>query len=335
MFRKIFRIFRKDVKIATRDTLLIYIMVIPIILAVGILFFAPGITDSASTFAMLDDESEALIDYMKTYVKVETFPSIKELERRVLKRDDAVGIVFDDGDYEIILEGNESRDVARMPEMMMAFYQLGATRENTTAEIISFGKKVPSLKTNLVNMLILMIIMLSGMIIALGIVEEKSDNTISAMNVSPVSQNGFILGKSLLGGSVALLSIIISLLILGYYDINWFMIILVGVTTMILSIIVGFLQGIHSSDVIEAAGGVKIMMLPIAGSIAGYELLSDKWQWTMYWSPFYWSYKANDMILSKTAVWTEVGLCALIVLVISISIYLIAMPRIRKGLSRS
>lgn len=335
MLSKILRIFRKDVKIATRDAMLIYVIVIPIMLAVGLMFFAPGITDSATTLGMLEDAPKEYIEFMETYSKVELFSDLEALERRVLKRDDVAGLLLDDDGYQIILEGNETFVIQRMAESLNAFYELGATRENTTAELMSFEKTVPPLKTKLVNMLILMVIMLSGMIIALGIVEEKSDNTISAINVTPVSQNAFIIGKSLLGGIVALASIIASLLILGYYDINWFMIILVGLTTMILTMIVGFLQGINSTDVIEAAGGVKIMMLPIAGSIAGYELLADKWQWTMYWSPFYWSYKANDMILSKTAVWEDISRYVVIVLFISMLIYLIVMPKIRKGLSKT
>ncbi len=335
MLSKAFRIFRKDAKIATRDAMLIYIIVIPIILAIGILLFAPGITDSATTVAMLSSDSENYIEYIETYAKVERFSSAEELERRVLKRDDVAAIMQEGDSYRVIVEGNEGPASAAMAKLLNTFYELGATKENSTAEILSFEKTVPPLKTKLVNMLILMIIMLSGMIIALGIVEEKSDNTISAMNVSPASQGAFILGKSLLGGSVALVSIIIALLILGYYDINWLMIILMGLITMILTMVIGFLQGINSSDVIEAAGGVKLVMLPIAASIAGYELLADKWQWTMYWSPFYWSYKANDLILAKNAQWGEILFYSGIILVISLIIYILAMPKIRKGLSNS
>lgn len=301
MLKKVIRILGKDAKIARRD-------------------------------ATLSSDSGDYIEYMETYAQVEVFSSMDELEGRVLKRDDIVGVVTDGDSYQMIAEGNEDPSAIDMAEMLNAQYELGSTKENTRSEMLSFQKTVPPLKTKLTNMLILMVIMLSGMIIALGIVEEKSDNTISAMNVSPVSQNAFILGKSLLGGIVALGSIIISLLILGYTDINWFMIILVGFTTMILTIVIGFLQGINSTDVIEAAAGVKIMMLPIAGSIAGYELLADKWQWTMYWSPFYWSYKANHMILSKNAVWSEILLYSALVFVISMVIYFISMPKIRKGL---
>ncbi len=333
MIKKIIRIFRKDVKIATRDAILIYIIVIPILLAVGIMLFAPGVTDSAVTLAMLKSDTMAHRDYMKNYVKVEEFDSRQELERRVNKRDDVVGIVPLGQAYEILLEGNEDQQTIDTAVAMNTFYELGATRENTTAEILDFGKTVPPLKTQLTNMLILLMIMLSGMIIALGIVEEKTDSTISAMNVSPVSQNAFIIGKSLLGGIVAMASIIVALVILGYYDINWVMIILVGFTSMILTFVVGFIQGLSSTDVIGAAGGVKIMMLPIAAAIAVYELVADKWQWTMYWNPFYWAYKANDEILSKTADWATVLFSVAAVTVLSLVVYLIAMPRIRKGLS--
>ena len=333
MLKKITRIFRKDAKIATRDAMLIYIVLIPVLLAVGILFFAPGVTDSAIKFAMLENDTEEHIDYMEQYIQVELFDSESELERRVSKRDDVVGLVPRGNGYEIVVEGNEDESVIDSAKTMNSLYELGATRENTTAEILSFEKTVPPLKTMLANMLILIVIMLAGMIISLGIVEEKSDNTINAINVTPVSQNNFIIGKSMLGVVVAMVSIIASLVIMGYSDINWLMIILVGVTSMILTFVIGFIQGLGSSDVIEAAAGVKLVMVPIAGSIAGYELLSDKWQWTMYWSPFYWAYKANNMILSKTADWGTILICLVAVTVISMLIYLIYMPKIRKGLS--
>lgn len=332
---KILRITRKDAKIATRDSMIIYVIVIPILLALGILFLAPGITDSSIKVAMLESDNQEHIEYMKNYVQVELFDSVEELERRVLKRDDIPGVIPTDGGYEIIVEGNEASEIIEGTQRINVFYELGATKENTTAQILSFEKSEPPLKGQLTNMLVLLIIMLAGMIISLGIVEEKSDNTVSAMNVTPVSQNGFIIGKSLLGGLVALSSIVISLLILGYSDINWGMIILIGLTTMILTLLVGLIQGVSSSDVIEAAAGVKLLFLPIAGSIAGYELLSANWQWTMYWSPFYWAYKANDMILSKTALWSEVLLYGVIVFGISIVIYILVMPRIRKGLSKA
>ena len=102
---------------------------------------------------------------------------------------------------------------------------------------------------------------------------------------------------------------------------------------MFLSFIVGFLQGLSSGDVIEAAGSVKLLFLPIAGSIAVFEFASENWHWTVYWSPFYWAYRANNLILSKTADWGTVLLCTGMVIGLSLVVYFIALPKLRKGLS--
>jgi len=333
MIRKIFLIFGRDLLSSRRDAMATYIMVIPLLLAVGITLFAPGLNDTTVNLAMLKSDDIEHIEYMEQFSKVELFDSVDELERRVEKRDDIAAIAPKGNGYEIILQGNESEIVEEYAVLLNTLYELGSTEEETTAQLISFGRTVPPLKTMLVNMLILMTIMLAGMLIAISIVEEKAENTINAINVTPISQTAFVVGKSLFGSTVAMLGIIGAVLITGFYDINWFMIVLVGLTSMILSLVIGFLQGLSSEDIMEAAGSVKLMFLPIAGSIAVYELVADKWQWTMYWSPFYWAYKANTMILSKTADWGTVLLCTAMVIGLSLIVYLVSLPKLRKGLS--
>lgn len=333
MFKKVLTILRRDIKSSSRDFLALYIMVAPIIIAVIIAIFTPGLNDTTVNLALLNDDDPKHIEYMEQFAKVELFDSVELLESRVAKRDDIAAIIPQGDGYEILLQGNESEIVEDYTIMLNSLYELNASKEETIAHMMSFGHTVPPLKTMLVNMLISLTILLAGMLIAISIVEEKADNTINAINVTPISQTGFVIGKSLLGGIAAMIGIIISLFITGYSDINWLMIILVGLSSMILALIVGFLQGLSSNDFIEAAANVKVVMLPIAGSIAGYELLAANWQWTMYWSPFYWAYKANMMILSKTADWPTVLLCTGMVIILSLIVYIIAKPKIRKGLS--
>ncbi|MFC2044384.1 ABC transporter permease [Chloroflexota bacterium] len=333
MIKRIFLIFRRDLLSSRRDFLAMYIMVAPLLLAVGITLFAPGLNDTTVKLAMLKSDDIEHIEYMEQFAKVELFNSVDELERRVEKRDDIVAIAPTGHSYEIILQGNELEMVEEYAVQLNTLYELGASEEETTARLMSFGRTVPPLKAKLVNMLIAMTIMLAGMLIAMSIVEEKAENTINAINVTPISQIGFVIGKSLLGGAAALLGIIGAVLITGFYDINWLMIILIGLTSMFLSFIIGFLQGLSSADVIEAAGSVKLLFLPIAGSIAVYEFLADKWHWTVYWSPFYWAYKANNLILSKTADWGTVLLSTVMVIGLSLIVYFVSLPKLRKGLS--
>ena len=334
MIKKILTIFSRDILSSSRDAMAMYIMIIPILLAVGITLLAPGLNDTGVKVALLNTDQPEHIDFMKRFAKVEVFQTMEELERRILKRDDIGGIISlpdNSRRYELLFQGDENLVIKEYILALNALYEIDSTGETTKAEIYSFGYNVPPLKAKLVNMLILLSVMLSGMLIAITIVEEKVEKTISAVNVTPISQTGFVFGKSLLGGTVVMVSIILSLLITGYYDINWGLILLVGFTAMLLSLIVGFLQGLNSKDVMEAAGGVKLVMFPIVLSVVGYELLADQWQWTLYWSPFYWAYKANDMILSKTTQWPQVLLCTLIIIGLILGIFLISLPKIRKG----
>lgn len=331
--KRIFNILFRDLKTSGRESIGIVIIIMPVIMALAIALFAPGLNDTTVNLALLKSDDSAHIEFMQQFAQVQTFKNKKDAVNRVMKRDDVAAIIPTNSGYEIILQGNESEIVEKYTVALNSLYEIDATKAETNATMLSFGHTVPPLKTMLVNMLISMIIMLCGMLIAISIVGEKADNTINAINVTPVSQTEFVIGKSFMGGLLALLSIIIVLLITGYYDINWFMIILVGISSMFLSLIVGFVQGLASDDIIQASANVKMIMLPVAGSIAGLELIADKWQWTMYWSPFYWAYKANKMVLSKTADWPTVLLCTGMVLFLSLLLYIVLRPKIRKGLS--
>ncbi|MHB1154925.1 MAG: ABC transporter permease [Eubacteriales bacterium] len=333
MLRKIFVVLQKDYKTSGRDFMAVYIILAPVIIAIAIVLFTPGLNDTTVQIAMLSGSDGARTEYMELFSKVELFDSAEEAEERVAKRDNIAALIPSDDGYEIVIQGNEPEFVAEYVSLLNALYETGASAEDSGAQLRSFGHTVPPLKTMFVNMLISMTMMLAGMLIAISIVEEKTSNTINAVNVTPLSQTGFVAGKSLFGGLTALTGIIAGLLITGYGDINWIMILLVGISSMILAITVGFVQGLASGDLMEAAANVKMIMLPIAGSIAGYELLSAEWQWTMYWSPFYWAYKANMAVLSKTADWPTVLLCTGMVIALSLGVYLLALPKLRKGLS--
>lgn len=333
MLKNIFRIFRKEARVAMRDGMMLIIIIMPLVLAFGIKLLTPSIVDTSIKIALLESDELDHIEYLENYVELELFSSKDDLEKRVKRSDDIIGYLPSNDGYQIITEGNEGDTLLEFAKLLNVYYENDVTDETSSAEILSLQKDISPLKTQLTNMLVLLIVMLAGMIISLSIVEEKKDNTLNAINVTPVSQLSFIIGKVVLGGFIAMLSIIASLFILGYTDINWFMMLLVGISSMFLTFIVGFLQGLASDDVIEAAAGVKLIILPMAGSIVGYLLLASRWQWTMYWSPFYWTYRANELVLTNSGEWDMVLISVGAVIVITGLVYMLAFPKIRKGLS--
>jgi len=170
------------------------------------------------------------------------------------------------------------------------------------------------------------------MLISINILEEKVDQTVAAINVTPTSRRAFIMGKGFTGIVVAIVSSIAVIFITGFYSVNLGQAALVVLSVTMISLIIGFLQGLNSDDFMEAAGSVKLLFLPMAGSIAGYEFVKGNWQIFFYWSPFYWAYRANDMILSQSGTWLQLILYVGIIAVICAVIYALLAPRIVKGL---
>ena len=331
--KKIWSIFQRDLRIALRDPMGLWLLLAPILIAAVILIVSPGISDSALRVAMLSDADPSQVAYFEDFAKVSQYDSLAEIEERVEKRDDAVGIVAVEDGFEIIMQGNESQEIEDMAKSINALYELNAQKSDSRMTLYDFGQKVPPLKKILASSLMLMITVLAGMMITMGIVDEKTDNSIKASNVTPLSQVAYIIGKSLMGIFLLLVSAVLSLLILGFWDINWLQMLVILFSASLLSIVIAFALGVVSSDFIEAAGSLKILMLPLASSILVYELASSKWQWTVWWSPFYWAFKGADEIINQSASWPSILLYSAMVLVITLAVYLLLAPKIRKGLN--
>ncbi len=332
MFKKIWTIFIRDLKVNTRETITLILLLIPLLLAIGINLITPGINDTTVNVALVENENTGQAGHFDEFAHVELLGSAKSVEDRVMQRDSVLGIINENGKYVILTQGNEPAEVVEYTKVINALYESGAEPGSAHSEIVDFGRTTPPIKKLMVNVLLLFISVMAGMLISLNIVEEKADRTVSAINVTTVSRSAFIIGKSMTGIVFAVVMSIGSLLITGYYDVNIGQAVLVILSVTILSMMVGFVQGINSADVMEAAGSVKLMFLPLAGSIAGYELVTGSWQILFYWSPFYWAYKANNIILSRGNDWGQMLICVGAIIAICALVYALLAPRVRKGL---
>ncbi len=332
MFKRMWTIFIRDLKVNTKDFISLYIFVVPILFAVLINIFAPGINDTTVNLALIEGENQEQVEYFEQFAKVELFENVDAVKERVKKRDTMIGILPENNSYYLMTQGNEQEGVIDLAKLLNSFYEMDISIEESNGEIIEFGRTVPPLKKILVNISILFISILGGMLIALNIVEEKVENTLSAINLTPTRRLTFILGKSLTGIFFTLFGTFVLIFITGFGSINILQLLLVLLITTTLSVLVGFIQGLTNKDVISAAGSIKLLFLPLLAGVLAIELLGDKWQKFFYWNPFYWAYKGNDAILSQSGTWGQILLYSGIVLFLNAIVFLIIAPRIRKGL---
>jgi ABC-type multidrug transport system permease subunit len=333
MFRKIWSIFIRDAKVNMRDFIALYILIAPLLFAFGIQALAPSVNDTTVLLAMLKSDDPAKAEYLEQFAKVELFADMDALTARLEKRDNVIGIIPEGDTSYILAQGNEPEGVTEFAKLLNSYHLLGLDVDETTATFETFGRTESPLKKMLVNISLLMISILAGMMISLNIVEEKMDNTVSAINVSPVSRVGFILGKSMMGMFLAVYGSIVLVWVTGFTDVNFGqMLLAIGAVTL-LSLVIGFIQGLGNDDVMSAAAGMKMMFLPVGAVVAAVELLSDKWQILFYWVPFYWTYKGNEAILSNSSTWPQILGYSAIVLALSAGVYYMIAPKIQKGLS--
>jgi hypothetical protein len=333
MIKNIWSIFMRDFKVNSRDFLALYILLAPLLLGFGISALAPSVNDTTVRLAVLASDDPAKVEYLEQFANVEIFENIDDLTARVERRDNVVGVVPEgEGSY-LLSQGNEPESVTDFAKLLNAYHDLDLDVSESTATFESFGRTESPLKKMLVNMMLLMTSVLAGMLISLNIVEEKMDNTVSAINVSPVSRTSFILGKSMMGIFLAIYGAIALLWVTGYQYVNLGQVLLAIFGVTLLSIVIGFIQGIVNDDVMSAAAGIKMLFLPIGAAVAAVELLSDKWQIFFYWVPFYWTYKGNDSILSNSATWSQIIGYTAIVLALSAVVYRLLASKIQKGLS--
>lgn len=333
MLKKILVIFGRDIRMSIRDFMSLMMIVIPIILAIAVNLFAPGIEDTTVNLALIEGENPEMVSYLEYYSKVQVYENYEALEERVMKRDNFVGIVGEGSDSYILTQGNEPDEVVEYAQLLKTFFEYDRQAEDSTATIKEFGVKTPPVKMLWANMGILLMTVLAGMLISLNIVDEKMDNTVSAINLTPVSRTAWIFGKSLIGILLALVGCIAMVLIMGVADnVNFVQLLIFVLVSSLISIMIGFLEGLNSDDVMTAMASTKMIMLPLAASVAGYEFLAAKWQWVLYWSPFYWIYKGNIAILNGSMTWLNLLLTGGVVLAIAAMVFAYTAPRIRKGL---
>lgn len=333
MLRKMLLIFGRDIRVSMRDFMSLFMMVIPILLAIGVNFFAPGIEDTTVNLAFVRGQNPAMAEYLKEFAHVQEFDDVDAVEARVLRRDHVIGIVGEGQDAYILTQGNEPDGVVEFASLLKTFAEFDRQKSDSTTVIKDFGIRTPPVKMLWANMGILLVMVLAGMLIALNIVDEKMDNTISAINVAPISRLAWIFGKSLTGVALSLIGCVAMVLILGIAgNVNFIQLLIFVFIATLISIMIGFLQGLNSDDMMTAVASTKMIMLPLAASVAGYEFLASNWQWILYWSPFYWIYRGNIAILNGDMTWLNLLFHGGIVLLITAVIFAWMAPRIRRGM---
>lgn len=328
---KTLTIFLRDLKVSLREFVTFLLMAAPIFLALLVRLVSPGLSDTPLTLAVVAGENPRQAAYLGQFVAVEELPSEAALKERVLARDDVMGLLAQEGGYAVVIQGSEPAYLVTAAKALLTYWQEGVA--GTPPVFHSFERTAPPLKITLTTSLLVLVTILSGMLISINIVDEKADKTLKAIRVAPVSIGSFVVGKSLIGVLNSVVCGLFCVLAAGFANVNLAQVLLAVLCASFISFAVGFLTGLTSEDFISAAGSMKLLMIPALAPVLVYELAASRWQFLVWWSPFYWAYDAIKGVLSQTIGWARLGFDAAIVIAITLVLYVLLYPKFRKELA--
>lgn len=330
MFKKIKYYFKQNLILSLRNNMIIYMTVFPILLALGLSFFMPNVTEIETTIAVDNTIEQNIIDKLEDYGSVTIYNNLTELKKRVNQWDDVAGITKAEDKYNIILEGNEPEETAEMSEAVLN--QIINQNDQYSFDYTSLEKDNSSMVELAGSLVLLTIILISGLTIGLGIIDEKENAVINALSVSPISLKEFILSKSIISIFFAIALSFITVFIMVGNSVNYWLVLIAVLASVNIGIIWGFLIGGIADNLIGAIGVIKSTALFLIAVPMASVYTPIKFHWVYYIFPNYWAFKSYQNIFNQNQ-WINFNYASIITFIFSLGLLLILTPYFKRKLN--
>ncbi len=292
MIARILRVMARDLVDITRENILVYVVVVPLVFAIGLRLFAPSLGSTLVTVVVDPSVDEGAVEWLETRFRVDRVEDFDSLRSRVMEFDDAPGILVRDGSPMLLVEGNEEEYV-----VMAAAAGLSALR----------GESAPPPEVNWVQsgsgrsliaeygsiFLVIMCLTIGGFVMGLGIVGDREERSIDALAVTPLRLEEYLVGRAVTGSMVALiLGYSVLLIVLGPANVDALRVLPALLASTSLAILFGYLLGTFSSNQLGAIAFTKALALPYTMVPLAGMLLPDRLHRFLYPFPNYWSFEA-------------------------------------------
>ena len=326
-----------------------YIIIVPLVILFVLRGFLPSVESTSVNVAVVAEGPNAveqnIIDALDRFADVSTYDSIEQMERKLRGTGSAEGLYWDPD------EGQHVSVVERTRESNTIF-SVGARvvrqhiyrKHNADAPRISrYTYGVPEeladrTKTSPVasvggSIFITFMLIISGFLIGLNIVNDKELGTVQAIRISPANKIDYFVGKSIYPFLVLALYTIVGLFMLKLIHVNILQTYVMAIVAYAVALLFGLVLGALGKNENEAIGYGKLLSMVVMLSILGGTLLPDKWHWVVWWSPLYWIYDVLEEVFTESATWGALGWKSAIVVGTTGLYFLLLRKKIIKGLS--
>lgn len=321
---------KQDFRNGIRNNIVLYMLGFIIVASIISRLFLPSLESMEIHFAVDSETKVRIGSQLQQYGTVEVYNTKSAVLERVMRMDDVPGIIVSDGRYEILLEGNEMESVSLLPGLILEQIALGVFQVPAIYE--SLGAKQNVARPITAILLVLSAILISGLTMALLIVDDKESRMNLALSVTPIRRREYIIGRSLLTIVLAFSMSLISIAIMQGIGVDYAKLSVVVLASIGMALIFGFVIGGFAENILGAIALLKSLMFIFLGIPIAAIFIPKTWQWTMYAFPNYWSYRAFYAILVEYSGWSQVLMLSLLTVATTLLLYLTLSSSLKKRL---
>ena len=322
--KRIFNLIRQDITNALRDNLVVYMIIAPLLISLGLRMFIPSVEMTGLSFAVSENVRPQIVQRLQEYGKVELMKET-DVQNRVEKIDTVAGIIEKDEKLTVIFEGNE------LPKLMEIYKgvieDITFNQKFTEVTHRSLGKEGSILNEILTIAMLMMAMMIGGIVSGFNIVSERDTKAINSIAVSPLTTKQFVTARGIVASVVAIaVSVGTSLIMMGT-QVDYIQLISILVLSSLLTALLALIIGVSANNQIGAIAVIKLLTpiyigLPMLGFF-----LPDKFRFLFYWLPNYWQFQALSNIYFSFPQAVNFWNATIITLVLS-GIYIIFFSRL-------
>ncbi len=329
MLKRILNFIKADIVNATRDNIILYMLIAPVLLALLSRLFLPTLQNVNLTFAVDRHAGQEVINQLKAYGNIELYDTDLQVRERVERPDDVGGIIGNGEKYTILMEGNEGKDFDAIYTSIMD----RILRDSPLAQFehISLGVPESPIRGLFTSFLLLSAVMIAGLIVGFNLIDEKETRAIQALAVSPIKIFEYIIARGVLVLLMALiLSLLTSLIMVGFAA-DYAKLVVGVLFSAALAVALGLLLGGLADNQISGIAILKVLFLVYTLIPMGSLFVHEALQWVFYPFPNYWMFVMFKNIYLGTQ---HIGFWAasIFTLITSIIYILLMVPVLRRTL---
>lgn len=324
--KAIYSLFRQDLTNALRDNIILYMIVAPILLAIGARVLLPSLEVSTLQFATETALSEEMLTDLRQLGDVELFDTPEAVQERVERSDDVFGIAVVDDEFVVVLEGNEPEGETTANLIMSTLLKDEATASIYHEQLDEAGSRLTEYAAVILAMIA---VMMGGMSAGFIMVDEKESKAVRALAVSPLTMTQYTIARGFFAVMISTVVAMIGSAILMGTTINYAQLAIACLIASGVGLVLGYVVGGFANNQFEAMALIKVvsflfLTVPILSIF-----IPENWQLLLAWLPNYWMFKMFENLfvgqIGPVGFW---GVCALTLIVSAL--YLAGMfPRLR------